>query len=109
LDPGSYIFKVKALSGAGVESETVSAAFVILPPFWKTWWFLAISSLSTLLAGYIVYRRRVNAKLEKARILNELKTAHDMQMGLMPTSDPVISGFDISGSASRLKKSAAII
>jgi serine phosphatase RsbU (regulator of sigma subunit)/streptogramin lyase len=97
LDPGSYVFKVKAVSGAGVESEIASAAFRILPPFWKTWWFITVTSLSTFLFGYVVYRRRVNAKLEKARILNELKAAHDMQMGLMPKSDPVVPGFDISG------------
>ncbi len=97
LDPGSYVFKVKAISGAGVESEIASVVFSISPPFWKTWWFIALSSLSTLLVGYIVYRRRVNAKLEKARILNELKAAHDMQMGLMPKCDPAIPGFDISG------------
>ncbi len=97
LDPGHYVFKAKAISGVGVESEIAAADFTILPPFWKTWWFLTISSLSTLLLGYIGYQRRVNAKLEKARILNELKAAHDMQMGLMPTSDPLVSGFDISG------------
>lgn len=34
---------------------------------------------------------------EKHRALQELQTAHDMQLGLMPTSDPVISGFEISG------------
>ena len=36
---------------------------------------------------------------EDARItaVAELKTAHDMQMNLMPVSDPQIPGFDISG------------
>lgn len=37
---------------------------------------------------------------ENVRIASEaeLKTAHDMQLSLMPVSDPEISGFDISGS-----------
>ncbi|MGA2624744.1 MAG: PP2C family protein-serine/threonine phosphatase [Bacteroidota bacterium] len=34
---------------------------------------------------------------EKAKIQSELETAHDMQMSLMPTADPVVEGFDISG------------
>ncbi len=34
---------------------------------------------------------------EKSRLQKELQTAHDMQMGLMPASDPIVSGFDISG------------
>ncbi|MCI0695915.1 SpoIIE family protein phosphatase [candidate division KSB1 bacterium] len=98
LGPGSYKFVVKALSRDLYESEIPAEfSFAILPPFWKTWWFLILSSLSTLLLGYIGYRRRVNAKLEKARILNELKAARDMQMGLMPKCDPAVPGFDISG------------
>lgn len=34
---------------------------------------------------------------QKKRILAELQAAHDMQMGLMPASDPIITGFDVSG------------
>jgi len=98
LSPGAYKFVVKAISPDLHESEiSAEISFVILPPFWKTWWFITVSSLSTLWLGYVVYRRRVNAKLEKARIVNELKAAHDMQMGLMPKSDPTIPGFDVSG------------
>ena len=33
----------------------------------------------------------------RAAVETELKTAHDMQMGLMPKEDPKITGFDISG------------
>ena len=33
----------------------------------------------------------------RAHLEQELKVAHDMQMGLMPASDPVLPGFDISG------------
>jgi hypothetical protein len=33
----------------------------------------------------------------RAAIESELKTAHDMQMGLMPKEDPNVKGFDISG------------
>ncbi len=35
--------------------------------------------------------------VEKQRALQELQTAHDMQMGLMPEEDPIVPGFDISG------------
>ncbi|MFH0991489.1 MAG: PP2C family protein-serine/threonine phosphatase [bacterium] len=42
-------------------------------------------------------RRRSIEEAEKLRLLEELRAAHDMQMGLMPVSDPVIEGFDISG------------
>ena len=35
--------------------------------------------------------------VEKARILGELQSARRVQMGLMPTSDPVVPGLDVSG------------
>lgn len=34
---------------------------------------------------------------EQSRLQAELRTAHDMQMGLMPVADPVVKGYDISG------------
>jgi hypothetical protein len=34
---------------------------------------------------------------EKQRVEGELRVAHAMQIGLMPISDPVVEGFDISG------------
>ena len=34
---------------------------------------------------------------ENARVSQELRTAHDMQMGLMPTEDPVVKGYEVSG------------
>jgi hypothetical protein len=42
----------------------------------------------------LVYGREAKAR---ATVEAELKTAHDMQMGLMPREDPKIKGFDISG------------
>lgn len=35
--------------------------------------------------------------IDKVALQNELNTAHDMQMGLMPMSDPDIEGYEISG------------
>jgi sigma-B regulation protein RsbU (phosphoserine phosphatase) len=34
----------------------------------------------------------------RAAVESELRTAHDMQMGLMPKEDPRVNGFEISGS-----------
>ena len=44
------------------------------------------------------HRQLVEAQTQLiAELEEELQTAHDMQMGLMPTESPQISGFDISG------------
>ena len=79
---------------------------------------IAASLLFVAIAGYSIYsltirvRRRsealedANAELEQAnevvsehnRLLeDELQTAHDLQMRLMPQENPIVSGFDIVG------------
>jgi ligand-binding sensor domain-containing protein/signal transduction histidine kinase len=67
LPPGSYKLKVKAINNDGFES--VSAAeyrFKILPPFWKTGWFLVVSGLILCLFLFLVIRWRVRRAREKA-------------------------------------------
>jgi len=98
LDPGKYVFKVIGSNSDGKWNEQgVSVRIVIKPPFWKTWWFIILSAVFLIVIGYTWIRQRIHEKIEKASILNELTAAHDTQMGLMPTSDPIIEGFDISG------------
>ncbi len=53
LPPGHYRFHVTACNEDGVWNETGSAlAIVVLPPFWRTWWFLTITTLA-LLVGIV--------------------------------------------------------
>ncbi len=59
LDPGSYIFEVKAVTVRGVESEqTASLAITILPPYWQTGWFYfgCVVSVVVALAGVFSWR-----------------------------------------------------
>ena len=40
LDPGNYVFRVKAANNDGVwNPEGISVRIAIRPPFWGTWWF----------------------------------------------------------------------
>ncbi len=98
LDGGEYLFRVKGSNHDGIwNEEGVAVTIIVTPPFWKTWWFLTLFALTVGALVYIGYRRKLHVRLEKARIVNELKAAHDMQMGLMPTSAPHVAGFDIAG------------
>ncbi|MBL4654276.1 MAG: hypothetical protein JKY33_00450, partial [Bacteroidia bacterium] len=46
LPPGEFTFKVRASIGDELWSpKPVEHHFVILPPFWKTWWFYILSVL----------------------------------------------------------------
>ena len=56
---------------------------------------LALAFMATMSFGQsMVFGREATIRAE---IETELKTAHDMQMGLMPKSDPSVNGFEISG------------
>jgi len=54
LDPGEYVFKVIGSNNDGFWNKTgASIRIVILPPFWRTWWFILISIL--LIGGFIAF------------------------------------------------------
>ncbi len=60
LDPGRYVFRVRAANKDGVWSETpATLAITIEPPFWGTWWFRSGALLLLLGAAYASYALRV--------------------------------------------------
>ncbi len=75
LDPGQYVFRVKAANKDGVWSEPVTLSITILPPVWKTWWFRALCALAVLGAGLALYRARV-------RVLSRQHTRLEQQVSL---------------------------
>lgn len=49
LPPGHYLFRVTAANEDGVWNNTGSTlAVIVLPPFWRTWWFLGLSAAGLL-------------------------------------------------------------
>lgn len=71
LDPGEYVLKIKASNNDGVWNEKgTTIILVIEPPFWLTWWFKILLSVSIIFLIFILYRLRIkniqsqNKKLE---------------------------------------------
>ncbi len=69
LDPGRYVFRVKASNNDQIWNEAgIFATVIILPPFWMTWWFRSVLVILCLSIGPIIYVRRVSfLKKEKER------------------------------------------
>ena len=70
LDPGHYVFEVRAANKDGVWSEQPARlGITITPPFWMTWWFRLLAG--TLLAGSViaVYRLRVRVLVQQTERL----------------------------------------
>jgi signal transduction histidine kinase/ligand-binding sensor domain-containing protein len=66
LPPASYTFKVIADNGYGVwnmEGRTLSV--IVLPPFYQTWWFVTLASLTVAGLMALIWRQRVS-RLQRA-------------------------------------------
>ena len=67
LPPGTYTFRVIADNGDGVwNTEGKSLAIVVLPPFYRAWWFTTLAAVSFLGLVYSGVRVRI-ARVEKER------------------------------------------
>lgn len=75
LSSGRYTLMVRARDANGnFSSNTISFSFRIIPPFWKTWWFI---SLLVLALGYFFYRWTIylRHKIKAQQILNYFATS----------------------------------
>jgi len=73
MEPGRYVFRVRAITGKGVGSEEDATVIItILPPWWRTGWASALWSLlliGTVVSAYRVQHARIVRKeREKAKI-----------------------------------------
>jgi ligand-binding sensor domain-containing protein/signal transduction histidine kinase len=78
LDPGEYVFQIKATNSDGLWSNQVAKIFIVInPPFWLTWWaytiyvILFIVGLALIRATELKRRR----KKEEERIRREREAA----------------------------------
>ena len=70
LDPGRYIFRVKASNNDGLWNETgTSLSLYVSPPFWQTFWFRAIIIIVAFSSIFTVYKLRVKAIQGQKKIL----------------------------------------
>lgn len=72
IDPGEYVFKVKAANSDGFwGSDNKQVKLIITPPFWQTGWFYLLSFL--FVAGLIFggYKYRTSQIIEQNKRLEE--------------------------------------
>lgn len=103
LPSGDYVFEVQAVDRDLNYSESVDVRLAIHPPYrqWALFGVLYLALFGLVIAsGYGLRRRRERDQAREQLVQEleeELQTAHEMQMGLMPKENPGIKGFDISG------------
>lgn len=70
IEPGEYVFKVKAANSDGVWSkEELAVKLIITPPYWKTMWFRVVLFLAISLFLWFAYRTRINLIKQQKKYL----------------------------------------
>ncbi|MDB5278712.1 MAG: hypothetical protein JWR61_3667 [Ferruginibacter sp.] len=63
LPPGSYTFLLKTVNEEGKESATATQLkIIIVPPFWKTWWFYSLVVLFIVALLFWLDKERMKRK-----------------------------------------------
>ena len=69
IQPGSYTFQVIAANSDGVwNNEGARIQITVLPPFWRTWWFLSIVIMTIVGLALLIYRQRMLQLQQRHRI-----------------------------------------
>jgi signal transduction histidine kinase/ligand-binding sensor domain-containing protein len=66
VPPGTYIFRVKAVSSDGASVEK-SIRIIISPPWWRSWWAYIVYGFLGLVAVYSFYRYQKSNIIRKER------------------------------------------
>lgn len=73
IDPGNYIFKVKAANNDGVWNEKgVSIAVIVKPTLFQTWYFRVGLFLTIVGISYLLYLNRVRSLRQRSATLEKM-------------------------------------
>ena len=76
LPPGTYTFEVRYQSLQTIgEDEIISVEVVVVPAFWKSWWFRVLLSILFVILVIYIYNRWANhlKRVEAEQLLNPIR------------------------------------
>lgn len=75
LPSGKYQFRVRARTSNGtVAGETAAFPFSVVPPFWRSWWFILLAVILSAFSIWL-FIRSLQTKLRVERIINAFATS----------------------------------
>jgi diguanylate cyclase (GGDEF)-like protein len=72
LDPGHYVFRVRARDGEGAWTPELSFSVDVSPAWWQTWWFRSSLIVAGLIVLGLTYRQRVRSLTRQRQNLRRL-------------------------------------
>jgi hypothetical protein len=81
IPPGNYVFQVKCRNNFDNESPATSFSFIILPPWYRTWWAYTLYGLAffSVLYFFYKYQQQKYKRQQQLKLLEQQKKYHEDQ------------------------------
>ena len=78
LPPGDYTFVTRSVNDAGMQSAETKMFFTVIPPFYRTWWFIMVAVIIMVSTVFLMYRFRLKKTQELERVRTRIASdLHD--------------------------------
>ena len=92
LSPGNYTLFLKAKNSNGINADKIlQLRFEIMPPFWRTWWFLSLLFIGVCTFFYSLYKYRLKQVLKIEKLRNKISLDLHDDVGSTLSSISILS------------------
>ena len=97
LPAGTYTFRIRAENADAVSSKELQVKIHISPPFWKSWWFYGLLTISCIIAFYLADRERL------LRMRSNQKLRTDIALNLHHDVNTALGNINLLSEMARMK------
>lgn len=104
LPAGTYTFKIKAVNADAVSSKKITTVRIrISPPFWKSWWFYGLLTITCIVIFYLADRERL------LRFKSNQKLRTDIALNLHHDVNTALGNINLLSEMARMKADKDIV
>jgi Y_Y_Y domain len=104
LPANTYTFKIRAENADAISSKNITTLKIkISPPFWKSWWFYALLTITCIVVFYLADRERM------LRIRSTQKLRTDIALNLHHDVNTALGNINLLSEMARMKADRDIV